>query len=182
MNSVRLGNIDEFGYNNVAKRNVLITVTDVDWQGKDAVDRLKNMKDRANDMGPVLRWGKDYLQRAYSKNFTTMGAMSAKAMLKGAWPPLDDDYAFQKAERYPGAPMMMITGELFRSVANIASSPKNVITEMEGTFVIDSPIARFHQYGTRDMPARKILFIPRDFDRDINKKTLQYIIEGSKLI
>jgi hypothetical protein len=53
---------------------------------------------------------------------------------------------------------------------------------MEGTFVIDSPIARFHQYGTRDMPARKILFIPRDFDRDINKKTLQYIIEGSKLI
>jgi hypothetical protein len=78
--------------------------------------------------------------------------------------------------------MMMITGELFRSVANMASSSKNVITEMEGTFVIDSPIARFHQYGTRDMPARKILFIPRDFDRDINKKTLQYVVQGSKLI
>ena len=76
----------------------------------------------------------------------------------------------------------LVFGMPSRSVANMASSPKNVITEMEGTFVIDSPIARFHQYGTRDMPARKILFIPRDFDRDINKKTLQYIIEGSKLI
>jgi hypothetical protein len=178
---VRLGNIDESGYNGVASRNVFVTVKDVDWQGKDAVDRLRNMRDRASDMGPVLRWGRNYLEKAYSKNFTTMGSMSAKAMLKGAWPPLDDDYAFQKAERYPGAPPMMITGELFRSVANMASSPKNQMTEMEGTFVIDSPIARFHQYGTRDMPARKILFIPRDFDRDINKKTIQYIVEGSKL-
>jgi hypothetical protein len=52
---------------------------------------------------------------------------------------------------------------------------------MEGTFIVDSPIAKFHQYGTQDMPARKILFVPRDFDRDINKKVTKYVIEGSKL-
>jgi hypothetical protein len=52
---------------------------------------------------------------------------------------------------------------------------------MEATFVVDSPIAKFHQYGTQDMPARKILFVPNSFDKDINKKATQYIVQGSKL-
>lgn len=165
----------------MAKRNIYVYIKDVDWQGKDANDRLNNMIDRSSDMGPVLRWAKNYLERAYSKNFTTMGSMSAKAMLKGAWPPLDAEYAAWKARRVPGAPPLVFTGKLFRSVADMGSSPKNEIKEMEGTFVVDSPIAKFHQYGTENMPARKIVFIPRDFDNDINKKTIQYVVQGSKL-
>lgn len=165
----------------MGRRDVYVYVKDVDWRGKDAVDRLRNMRDRANDMGPVLRWAGKTLERAYSKNFTTMGALSAKAMLKGAWPPLDEEYASWKFTRVPGAPPLVLTGGLFRSVASLSSSPKNVITDMEATFTVDSPIAKFHQYGTQDMPARKIVFVPRDFDRDINKKTQQYIINGSKL-
>ena len=129
----------------------------------------------------VPNWAKGYLERAYSKNFTTMGALSARAMLKGAWPPLDDDYESWKFRNVPGAPPLVITGKLFRSVAGMGSSPKNSISDMEGTFVIDSPIAKFHQYGTQDMPARPLLFVPKDFDRDINKKATQYIVQGSKL-
>lgn len=162
-------------------RDVYVYVKDVDWKGKDAVDRLRNMRDRANNMRPVLHWAKNHLERAYSKNFTTMGALSAKAMLKGAWPPLDEEYAAWKFTHVPGAPPLVLTGELFRSVASMASSPKNVIESMEGTFAIDSPIAKFHQYGTQDMPARKILFVPRDFDRDINKQVTRYVVQGSKL-
>lgn len=165
----------------MAGKEVFVYIKDVDFHGEDAKDRLENMKDRAKKMSPVLHWAKNYLERAYSKNFTTMGSLSAKAMLKGAWPPLDEEYASWKFERVPGAPPLVLTGKLFRSVANMASSPKNVISDMEGTFVIDSPIAKFHQYGTQDMPARKILFVPRDFDRDINKKATKYIVEGSKL-
>lgn len=165
----------------MGKSNVYVYIKDIDYKGKDAVDRLRNMRDRASDLGPVLRWSKNHLERAYSTNFTTMGALSAKAMLKGAWPPLDTVYAAWKATRFPGAPPLVRSGNLFRSVANMGSSSKNVITEMEATFVIDSPIAKFHQYGTENMPARKILFVPRDFDRDLNQKTIQYVVQGSKI-
>lgn len=164
----------------MAKRNVWVTI-DAKWRGEGAQNRLGDMKDRAQNMRPVLNWAGNYLERAYSKNFTTMGTLSAKAMLKGAWPPLDEEYASWKFERVPAAPPLVFTGRLFRSVASMSSSPKNVVSNMQATFVIDSPIAKFHQYGTQDMPARKILFVPRDFDRDINKKATQYIVNGSKL-
>jgi hypothetical protein len=102
-------------------------------------------------------------------------------MLKGAWPPLDNEYASWKATKVPGATPLIFSGKLFRSVSSMNSSPKNSLSDMSATFVIDSPIAKFHQYGTQDMPSRKILFVPRDFDRDINKKASQYIVDGSKL-
>jgi hypothetical protein len=165
----------------MASKEVYVYIKDVDWRGKDAVDRLRNMRDRAQDFGPVLHWAKNHLERAYTKNFTTMGAMSAKAMLKGAWPPLDEEYAAWKFMHIPGAPPLVVTGGLFRSVASIGSSPKNVMTDMSAEFVVDNPIAKFHQFGTQDMPARKIVFVPRDFDRDIEKKTIQYVVEGSKI-
>ena len=111
----------------MAGKEVFVYIKDVDFHGEDAKDRLENMKDRAKKMSPVLHWAKNYLERAYSKNFTTMGSLSAKAMLKGAWPPLDEEYASWKFERVPGAPPLVLTGELFRSVANMASSPKNKI-------------------------------------------------------
>lgn len=164
----------------MAKRSIVVVV-DAKWDGDDAQDRLKNMKDRATNMSPVLTWAGKYLERAYSKNFTTMGSLSAKAMLKGAWPPLDNEYASWKATKVPGATPLIFSGKLFRSVSSMNSSPKNALSDMSATFVIDSPIAKFHQYGTQDMPSRKILFVPRDFDRDINKKASQYIVDGSKL-
>lgn len=164
----------------MARRDVWVTI-DAKWRGDEGKDRLKDMKDRATNMRPVLHWAGKHLERAYSENFTTMGAMSAKAMLKGAWPPLDGEYASWKATRVPGAPPLVFSGKLFRSVANMSSSPLNVIRNMSATFAIDSPIAKFHQYGTRDMPARKVLFVPRDFDRDINKQATRYIVNGSKL-
>lgn len=147
----------------------------------EADDRLDNMMDRMKDFGPVLRHGGEKLERAYSENFTTMGLMSAKAMLKGAWPPLDPQYAAWKAMRYPGAPPMVQTGELFRSVANLTKGPINYISDHEATFGVVGKIPKFHQYGTENMPARKIIFVPRDFDRDMGKAVLRYVIHGSKI-
>lgn len=164
----------------MAKREVWVTI-DAKWRGENAQNRLSDMKDRAQNMRPVLHWAGNHLERAYSENFTTMGAMSAKAMLKGAWPPLDTEYAAWKATRVPGATPLVFTGRLFRSVASMSSSPKNVVRKMSATFTIDNPIAKFHQFGTQNMPARKVLFVPRDFDRDINKKATKYIVDGSKL-
>jgi phage gpG-like protein len=144
-----------------------------------AKDRIQDIKDRAGNLKPVLKWAGEELERAYSANFTTMGLMSARAMLKGAWPPLNAGYAAWKATRYPGAPTLVQTGELFRSVSNITSNPESDIKDMSAEFVVPGKIAKFHQYGTENMPARKIIFVPRDFDRELNKKVTQYLKHGS---
>jgi phage gpG-like protein len=148
----------------------------------EAKDRLDNMLDRMNDFSPILRHAGEKLERVYSENFTTMGAMSAKAMLRGAWPPLDPQYAAWKAMRYPGAPPLVQTGELFRSVSNLTKGPVNSISDHEAVFGVVGKIPKFHQYGTENMPARKIIFVPKDFDRDMGKAVARYVTEGSKII
>jgi hypothetical protein len=78
----------------------------------EAKDRLDNMLDRMNDFSPILRHAGEKLERVYSENFTTMGAMSAKAMLRGAWPPLDPQYAAWKAMRLPCPPIPLHPGKI----------------------------------------------------------------------
>lgn len=144
-------------------------------------DRLDNMKDRMKNFNPVFRWGAKRLERAFSQNFTMMGAMSAAAMVKGMWPPLDPAYAAQKASVFPGAPMLVRTGALWADVSNLSNSPKNVLSDMQAEYVVDNRIAKFHQYGTESMPARPVVFVPRDFDREIGQKIQQYIKHGSQM-
>lgn len=149
---------------------------------EDAIERLQDMKDRMKDYGPVFKWAKQRLERAYSLNFTTLGAESARAMLKGAWPPLDNQYASWKAANQPGLPMMIgPSGKLFRSVSDLAESTVNKESDTEASFFVDNPIAKFHQYGTENMPARKVLFVPRDFDNELGKKAAKYVKYGSKI-
>ena len=144
----------------------------------DAIDRLKDMRDRGQDLGRPLHWGGRVLQRAYSANFTTLGAEGARSMLKNAWPPLDTTYAAWKATRFVGAPPMVQTGKLFTAVKNLTRNPSTNVDRHEAEFAVDVPYAHWHQYGTRDMPARKIVFVPRDFPRHLGDKMAQYISEG----
>lgn len=164
----------------MARRVGVDVVVEITVDEDAAKDRIQDMRDRAGNFRPVLKWAGEKLERAYSENFTTMGLMSARAMLKGAWPPLDAGYASWKATRYPGAPMLVQTGELFRSVANISSNPYSNIEDMHAEFAVVGKIAKFHQYGTQNMPARKIIFVPRDFDRELGEKAADYVVNGSK--
>ena len=166
----------------MSKKTHLVDIkVTINVKSDEAQDRLEGMLDRMKDFGPVLRHAGEKLERAFSENFTTMGMMSAKAMLKGAWPPLDPQYAAWKALRYPGAPPLVQTGELFRSVANLTKGPVNFVSDHEASFGVYGKIAKFHQYGTENMPARKIIFVPRDFDRDMGKAIPRYIKYGSQI-
>lgn len=156
-------------------------VVRINVKSDEAQDRLEGMLDRMKDFGPVLRHAGEKLERAYSENFTTMGSMSAKAMLGGAWPPLDPQYAAWKAQRYPGAPPMIATGKLFRSLADLTKGPVNYVGDTTAEFGVIGKIPKFHQYGTENMPARKIIFVPRDFDREMGKAIARYVKHGSRL-
>jgi hypothetical protein len=163
----------------MAKSTIIIRMSaDTD----DAIDRLQSMQDRMDNFGPVFAWAKRELERSYSNNFTAFGAESARAMLRGAWPPLDPQYASWKAANQPGLPMMIgPTASLFRSVSDLAPSPGNAASDTEATYFVDNPIAKFHQYGTEKMPARRLVFTPRDFDNEFGNKVAKYVKHGSQV-
>ena len=158
--------------------DVLVTV---DIDNDEAQDRLQAMRDRAKNLKPVLRWAGEKLERAYSANFSTMGSFSARAMLKGAWPPLSPAYAAWKTSRFPGAPMLVRSGALFKEVTTISSNPASSMGDMEAEFAVVGKVPKFHQYGTERMPARKIIFVPRTFDQDVADVTGKFIKFGSKI-
>jgi hypothetical protein len=158
----------------MAEVDVSITVK-VDSKG--VQDRIDGLHDRAHNMRPVLHWAGNHLERALGENFTTMGAMSAAAMLRGGWPPLTPRYGAWKMAHFPGEPTLVQTGGLFAAVTHLDDD----ITDLHASYSVDSRIAKFHQYGTRHMVARPIVFVPRDFDRDLGKKAGTYIMEGSRI-
>lgn len=141
-----------------------------------AENSLKDVKDRTKNIRPVLRWAKRKLERDFSANFNSFGSLSAKAMLGGAWPPLDLSYGAWKATRYPGAPMMVQTGETLFKVTH----PDVDVDDMKITISVPGKIPKFHQFGTTNMPARPLLFVPRDFDREFGKKIVEYVVKGKK--
>lgn len=68
--------------------DVVITKVEIN----DAQARLKDIKDRTKNVRPVLKKAAERLERAWGENFTTLGMLSAKAMLKGGWAPLSPAY------------------------------------------------------------------------------------------
>jgi phage gpG-like protein len=152
-------------------------VTRIKVDSDEAKERLDDMGDRTRDMGPVLRWAKNKLEESNRENFLSSGSMSARAMLGGAWPPLSADYGAWKATHW-ATPLMIRTGKLLFDATNldvIGNSDQSI------TLTVNNRIAKFHQYGTENMPARPILFTPRDFDRDLGRLARKYIKHGSKL-
>jgi hypothetical protein len=92
---------------------------------------------------------------------------------------LDPAYAAWKATRFPGAPTLVRTGGLLKEVSNISSNSASNIDDMEAEFAVVGKIPKFHQYGTENMPARKIIFVPRNFDQDLADQTARFIKFGS---
>jgi phage gpG-like protein len=137
------------------------------------MDKFKDMEKRARDFSPVWRWAKRSLERSFSENFRSGGS------LVGGWDPLDVGYASWKRKNHPGNPKLRITGKLFRSVRNLDGGV-NKINKLDATFGTDVEYAKFHQYGTTKMPARKIVFEPAGFSRELNDKMRDYVVYGRK--
>lgn len=158
-----------------------VFISDVD--SRDARNRLSSMKDRLQNLRPVLKQASDKIERAWGENFTTMGALSAKAMLKGGWAPLSPAYQKWKRVRFPmtADQILVQTGSLRNMVTNASSNPGSDISDQSFELVVPGKLAMWHQYGTENMPARPIVFVPRNFDRDIAKSIASYVKQGSKI-
>jgi phage gpG-like protein len=157
----------------MARTTGRITI-EVEVKADDVLGLLEDMKDRAGDMRPVFRWAKGQLELANAANFMTNGLPSGKP-----WQPLDKEYGSWKSAHFPGAGTMVRSGNLFRSLTNMNDSAVNVIEKTTATFGTSVEYAKFHQYGTTKMPARKIVFTPREFPRELGVEIAKYLVLGA---
>lgn len=155
----------------ISELNVNVRI-DIDG-ADDASEYLDDVRRRMKDLRPV--WPR--LQA--SLKAYTIGNFTAQGLPSGGWKPLDAEYASWKATRFPGAPMLVQTGQLFRKVSE---GPKLDGGARTAHFSFTGKIARFHQYGTTKMPARPILFAPDVWVDEVQEQIGDYIIGGLKRI
>lgn len=96
----------------------------------------------------------------------------------GAWSPLSPRYAAWKAKKRPGAPILVFDGKL----KNEMTSPGAGVYEVWSSgFTVGSDLfyAKYHQEGTKHMPARPLQGERRKSDvRNLTKILQRWIVEG----
>jgi len=135
---------------------------EIDCDAARVIARLEAMSVRSKTFRPVFRWARSELEKANAENFTTGG------LPVGGWDPRKRDYAW---------PLMRRSGKLFNSLTNLRGNP-NVVTDMVATFGTNVEYAKFHQYGTSKMAARKIVFDPTGFSQEAAHKAARWVVDG----
>jgi phage gpG-like protein len=136
----------------------------IDCDNKDAIKRLNLMEIRSNNFQPIFAYARGLLQLANAENFTTGGLPS------GGWKPRKNPAPW---------PLMIRTGKLMSSLTSLFGPP-NEINATSATFGTKVEYAKFHQYGTSRMPARKVVFEPRGFASDLASKAASYVANGTR--
>lgn len=135
----------------------------------DVNEYMDEIEDKANNLKPVFHWAKRELEKANAKNFLSNG------LPVGGWAPLEPSYSAWKATRFPGMPTMIRSGALFRSLTSINSKDFE-INDTTATFSTSIEYAKFHQYGTSKMPARKIVYEPVGFAKEFAEKAAKHVV------
>ena len=128
---------------------------------------FQTLNESISDFRPVWPEIHMYFLRGTIEQFESLGARGGQR-----WEPLSARYAKWKAQAYPGKPILVRTERLKRSLSVGGSEPDQIkdFQEMSATFGTRVPYARFHQRGTRRMPARPVLQpTQRDVDRMVSR-------------
>ena len=131
-----------------------------------------NMIRRSQNFAPSYRWARRELRQWNAANFASDGVASGKK-----WNALDTEYHSWKIQHYGPLPTMVRTGDLYRDLITLRGRA-NHIGHKNASFGTDIEYAKFHQTGTRFMPARKIVFTPKRFADILGERVLDYIIYG----
>jgi len=138
--------------------SVEVTGTDSVLKGLGAI--LSNIQ----DLTPFWR---DVLAPKYFQTVQALFATGGRAQgpggkfVGGAWAALSPKYKVWKQQHFPGQPILVRTGALRQSLTWQGGQlgPGGVFTPMPGWVVLGTsvPWARFHQHGTKRMPARPFM-------------------------
>lgn len=134
---------------------------DIDVDIDDAMKFLQGMNRRAKNFRPAFEWARRELAKSNAENFTAGGLPSGSR-----WSPRKRAYAW---------PILRESDDLFKSLSSLRG-PANQVGLTSAYFGTEIEYAKFHQYGTRKMAARKVVFEPRGFGQELGEKAAKHII------
>jgi hypothetical protein len=127
----------------------------ISFYGDEQLDRtLEAIELRAQDASPAWQVLADRFLDIEERQFATQGAYGS-----GGWSPLSPKYAAWKARHYPGAPILVRTGELRDSLTN--GPDIRVITRSAMAVGSGVDHGLYHQRGD-GVPQRRPIEFPED--------------------
>jgi len=133
---------------------------------------LERFQHQADDITTVWDQLADRFTDLQSRNFDSQGAT-----MSGGWSPLSPNYAKWKATHHPGKKILDRGGDLRESLAGKLGIRELTRTSM--TVGTQIPYAHYHQYGTRHMPARRLIGdVPVNEQLEWAKVLQKHLVEG----
>jgi phage gpG-like protein len=131
---------------------------------------LSNIYSRVKDLRPAFKQIADNFRETERITFEKQGR-------PGEWRALSPKYAAWKAKNYPGKPIMVLTGDLKKSLTSRGGNHYEKIGRQELEIGTKDKLGIFHQKGAGRLPVRKLISpTPRDISEWV-QITRSFIIE-----
>lgn len=132
---------------------------------------ISSMRDNMTSYREPLREGIAFLRTTFGTNFDSSGSMV------GGWDPLRPATSKWRAEHGlpPVAPILVNNGSLRAAVLGAQGDVGSHSAEL----TIRHELVRFHQYGTRHMTSRKIVFEPAGFAHLMARRIRAHIMPNA---
>jgi hypothetical protein len=136
-------------------------------------ERFEAMARRARNTAPAWWAWADDVADAFREQFRTEGVR----LLKSTWDPLSPRYKRWKDRHFPGRPILERSGAMRD---DFTRRPMNIerVDEHSGTFGSSRKPAKWHQRGTRKMPARPIARATDDLHASAKRHLTRHIVHG----
>lgn len=133
---------------------------------------MRQVARRSTNFSGVFRASMKDLEKAHARNFDSQGG------LVGGWKPTE--YSSWKLENYGRGGILVRTGALKSSLTMSNSrGAVNDIGRKQAEFGTNVSYAHFHQTGTENMAARKIVFVPSRFAEGFADDAVKYVAYGN---
>lgn len=142
-------------------------------EGEVQVDRtLARFEDNIGDARRLWDALADRFAKIERRQFDTEGAYGS-----GGWPALSPRYAAWKARHYPGAPILVRSGDLRES---LTVRPFGIEVIETSFMVLGSGIdyGRFHQHGGGTLPRRRPVELPEGERRTWIRYIQRFVLTG----
>jgi phage gpG-like protein len=139
---------------------------DVSIDADEAKQLLASMRLRLEGFQPVFEKARVELAAAFSANMMSSGSLT------GGWPP-EKPGLWSAAQGMPA--VLHRTGALEASLSTLHGQP-NDVGATRAVFGTSLPYAKFHQWGTEDMPSRRLVFEPPGFARKLASDVADHIL------
>lgn len=134
---------------------------------------LRRWDHNIRDARPAFEAMAQYQLTVNARQFNAKGTAET-----GKWAPLSPLYGRWKARVRPGRPLLVFGGDL-KQTMTLPGKGIYIVRPTSMTVGTALPYAKYHQNGTPNMPARKLIGTPRKADSGQFGKILQrWIVES----